>query len=161
MSDPVEPLFDLQTAGGRPSTEWTGFFGQVLDATGNPLAGVPLILWYPDPVGNPVELVGAPDSPVVRTDADGNYEIRLADAPFGGIWTIQVLTDDGEAASKLFTFETSDDPEQGLPADPGHLAKGSRSNLVGGGKRAGPPARCPAISAHARCLCTAPPCCQV
>jgi hypothetical protein len=114
MSDPAEPLFDLQSAGGRPSTEWTGFFGQVLDASGQPLAGVPLILWYPDPEGNPVELVGTPDPPVVRTAEDGSYELRIADAPFAGLWTIQVLSDEGQGASKLFTFETSDDPEKGF-----------------------------------------------
>jgi hypothetical protein len=114
MSDPAEPLFDLQGAAGRPSAEWTGFFGQVLDASGQPLAGVPLILWYPDPEGNPVELVGAPDPPVIRTDEDGNYELRIADTPFGGLWTIQVLTEEGQGASKLFTFETSDDPGKGF-----------------------------------------------
>jgi hypothetical protein len=114
MSDPVEPLFDLQGAGGRPSTEWTGFFGQVLDAGGQPLAGVPLILWRTDPEGVPVDLIGAPDPPVVRTAQDGSYELRIAEAPFAGVWTIQVLSDEGQGASKLFTFETSGDPEQGF-----------------------------------------------
>lgn len=114
MIDPAEPLFDLQAAGGRPSTEWTGFFGQVLDASGSPLAGVPLILWNTDAEGIPVELVGAPDSPVVRTAPDGSYEMRVAQVPYRGIWTIQVLTAEGEGASKLFTFETSNDPDQGF-----------------------------------------------
>jgi hypothetical protein len=114
MLDTNTPLFELKSAGGRPSTEWTGFFGQVLDAQGNPLAGVPLILWYSEPEGRPAELVHAPDSPIVRTAADGSFEMRLADAPYGGTWSIQVLTDDGGPASKLFTFQTSDNPQAGF-----------------------------------------------
>ena len=114
MQDTDAPLFDLQSAGGRPSTEWTGFFGQVLDAQGNPMADVPLILWYAEAEGRAAELVNSPDSPVVRTGADGSYEMQLADVPFGGVWSIQVLTDDRGPASKLFTFETSGDPEAGF-----------------------------------------------
>ncbi len=114
MADTDDPQFELQSAGGRPSTEWTGFFGQVLDADGEPLEDVPLILWYPDPDGIPVELLDAPDSPIVWTDADGTYEMRIAERPFTGTWTIQVLADDGLPASKLFTFETSDDPDAGF-----------------------------------------------
>jgi hypothetical protein len=86
----------------------------VLDAQGKPLAGVPLIVWYPDPQGIPAEPVDHPGSPVLRTDKDGNYEIRLADAPYAGTWSIQVLTDDGQPASKLFTFQTSDNTKTGL-----------------------------------------------
>jgi hypothetical protein len=114
MRDTDTPIFELKSAGGRPGTEWTGFFGQVLDAQGEPLAGVPLIIWYADPEGRPAELLNSPDSPIVSSAADGSYEMRLADAPFGGLWSIQVLTDDGGPASKLFTFETSDDPAAGF-----------------------------------------------
>jgi hypothetical protein len=114
MVDPDTPIFELASAAARPSTEWTGFFGQVLDAQGKPLAGVPLIIWYSDPEGRPAELLNSPDSPIARTDADGSYEMQLASAPYQGTWTIQVLTDDGGPASKLFTFETSDNPETGF-----------------------------------------------
>jgi hypothetical protein len=114
MQDTDAPLFELKSAGGRPSTEWTGFFGQVLDAQGNPLADVPLIVWYADAEGRPAELVNSPDSPIATTAADGSYEMRLADAPLSGVWSIQVLTDDGGPASKLFQFATSDDPATGF-----------------------------------------------
>ncbi len=93
------------SAGARPSAEWTGFFGQVTDAQGNPIPGVPLIVWYAD---------GVAASPVVRTDADGNYEIRLANKPLAGVWSIQVLTDDMQAASKLQTFRTDENTETGI-----------------------------------------------
>jgi hypothetical protein len=114
MQDTDAPIFELQSAGGRPSTEWTGFFGQVLDAEGNPLADIPLIIWDVKTPGQPAELVNSPDAPIVRTGADGSYDMRLADAPAQGAWSIQVLTDDGGPASKLFTFETSDNPEAGF-----------------------------------------------
>jgi hypothetical protein len=112
MLDTDTPVFELKSAAGRPATEWTGFFGQVLDAQGNPLAGVPLIIWYAD--GQPAELVDSPTTPIVRTAADGSYEMRLADSPAAGTWSIQVLADDGGPASKLFTFQTSDNPQAGF-----------------------------------------------
>ena len=54
MSDTEEPAFEFVSAGARPSVEWTGFFGQVQDASGQPMAGVPVIIWYPEgrPVGS-------------------------------------------------------------------------------------------------------------
>lgn len=115
MSDTDTPIFDFEGAGARPSVEWTGFFGQVIDSAGNPMAGIPIIVWYRD--GQPAEPVaqdGQPISPVVETGADGSYEIRLANAPLGGTWTIQVLTDDGYPASKLFTFQTDENIEAGI-----------------------------------------------
>lgn len=112
MTDDYTVTFVFQSAGGRPSSEWTGFFGQVLDAEGNPLSGVPLIVLHPD--GKPVELVGVPTSPVVKTDADGNYEIRLADGPYADSWNILVLTEDGYPASDVLTFETDENTETGF-----------------------------------------------
>jgi hypothetical protein len=114
MLDTDTPLFEMVSAGARPSTEWTGFFGQVLDAQETPLAGASLIVWYPDPEGIAAEPVDGTGSPVVRTDASGSYEIRLADAPYAGTWSIQVLTDEGQPASKLFTFQTDEDTEAGV-----------------------------------------------
>lgn len=105
MANTDSPLFEFQSAGGRPGVDWTGFFGQVTDAAGAPLAGVPLIVWYQD---------GTPASDVFRTDANSNYEIRLADAPLTGSWSIQVLTDDHQPASKLFTFNTDEDTTAGI-----------------------------------------------
>ena len=105
MTGTDNPVFDFVSAGARPSTEWTGFFGQVTDAAGEPVAGVPLIVWYAD---------GTPASPVVRTDENGNYEIRLADGVLAGVWSIQVLTDDMQAASKLQTFRTDKSTETGI-----------------------------------------------
>jgi hypothetical protein len=105
MTGTDTPTFDFVSAGARPSDEWTGFFGQVTDAQGNPLPDVPLIVWYPD---------GVAASPVVRTDADGNYEIRLANGVLAGVWSIQVLTDDMQAASKLQTFRTDENTETGI-----------------------------------------------
>ena len=105
MTGTNDPLFDFVSAGARPSTEWTGFFGQVTDADGKPISGVPLIVWHAD---------GALASPIVRTDADGNYEIRLADGILAGVWSIQVLTDDMRAASKLQTFRTDMSTETGI-----------------------------------------------
>jgi hypothetical protein len=107
MADIDNPIYEFEGAGARPSVEWTGFFGQVLDAEGNPLAGVPVIVWYRD---------GQPASSPTLTDENGYYEIQLAEseAPLAGIWTIQVLTDDGQPASKLFTFQTDEDTQRGI-----------------------------------------------
>jgi hypothetical protein len=105
MSDTDEPLFEFVSAGARPGTEWTGFFGQVQDASGQPMSGVPVIVWYRD---------GQPAAPPARTGEDGYYEIRLADGPLAGTWTIQVLTAEGQPASKLFTFETDEDTGAGI-----------------------------------------------
>jgi hypothetical protein len=105
MLDTDTPAFEFVSAGARPGVDWTGFFGQVVDASGQPLADVPLIIWYDD---------GTPASDVVRTDSNGNYEIRLADAPLAGTWSVQVLTGDGQAASKLFTFETDENTQSGI-----------------------------------------------
>jgi hypothetical protein len=105
MADTDTPIYEFVSAGARPSAEWTGFFGQVTDAQGNPVPGVPLIVWSTG---------GLAASPVVKTDADGNYEIRLADEPLAGVWSIQVLTDDLQAASKLQTFRTDENAESGI-----------------------------------------------
>jgi hypothetical protein len=105
MSDTDTPAFDFESAGARPGVEWTGFFGQVLDTAGNPVAGVPVIIWYRD---------GQPASDPTPTDQDGYYEILLADAPLAGTWTIQLLTEDGYPASKLFTFQSDEDTETGI-----------------------------------------------
>ncbi len=112
MTDNYTVTFKYVSSGARPGTEWTGFFGQVLDAEGNPLAGVPLIVLYPD--GTPVELEGVPTSPIVRTDAGGNYEIRLANAPIADTWSILVLADDGRPASDFLTFRTDLNTEIGI-----------------------------------------------
>jgi hypothetical protein len=105
MLDTDVPLFDFESAGARPSTEWTGFFGEVWDAQAEPLAGVSIIVWYRD---------GTPASPIVKTDEAGAYEIRLADAPLEGTWSIQLLADDGQPISKLFTFQTHESTESGI-----------------------------------------------
>jgi hypothetical protein len=105
MQDTDTPAFTLESAGARPSVEWSGFFGQVLDGAGNPLAEVSVVVWYRD---------GQPAVPVVKTDQDGYYEIHLAEAPLAGTWTIQLLTDDNQPASKLFTFQTDDNTETGI-----------------------------------------------
>jgi hypothetical protein len=105
MQDTDTPAFVLENAGARPSVEWSGFFGQVLDSAGNPLVGVSVVVWYRD---------GQPAIPVVKTDKDGYYEIHLADAPLAGTWTIQLLTDGNQPASKLFTFQTDDNTETGI-----------------------------------------------
>ncbi len=105
MTGTDTPGFDFVSAGARPSAEWTGFFGQVTDAEGKPISGVPLIVWYAD---------GVAASAIVKTDVDGNYEIRLADKPLAGVWSIQVLTDDMQAASRLQTFRTDDNAETGI-----------------------------------------------
>lgn len=105
MSDTDAPAFEFVNAGARPGVEWTGFFGQVLDESEQPLSGVTVIVWYRD---------GQPAASPVQTDESGYYEIRLADAPLTGSWTIQVLTADGQPASKLFTFQTDEDTEAGI-----------------------------------------------
>lgn len=105
MSDTDDPAFEFVSAGGRPGEAWTGFFGQVLDAGEQPLPGVPVIVWQSD---------GQPASPPVQTGEDGTYEIRLADEPWAGTWTIQVLTTEGQPASKLFTFQTDENTETGI-----------------------------------------------
>lgn len=105
MSDTDTPAFGFESAGARPAPDWTGFFGQVLDRSEGPVPGVSVIVWYRD---------GQPASPVVQTDEQGSYEIRLADAPVAGTWTIQLLNDDLSPASKLFTFQTDDDTETGI-----------------------------------------------
>jgi hypothetical protein len=99
------PAFTLVSAGGRPGAEWTGFFGQVTDAQGKPLSGISVIVWYSD---------GTPASPIVKTDQSGSYEIRLADAPLAGTWTIQLLMDDGQPASQLLTFNTDENTQSGI-----------------------------------------------
>lgn len=105
MSDTDSPIFDFESAGARPGLEWTGFFGTVLDASDNPVVGAPVIVWYRD---------GQPASEPTETDQDGYYEIVLANAPLAGMWTIQVLTEDGYAASKLFTFQTDENTDTGI-----------------------------------------------
>jgi hypothetical protein len=105
MLDTEEPTFAFEGAGARPSVEWTGFFGQVLDSSGEPMEGVSVIVWYRD---------GTPASPIVETDEAGYYEIRLADAALPGFWSIQLLADDWAPASKLFTFQTDDNTETGV-----------------------------------------------
>ncbi|NLF15382.1 MAG: carboxypeptidase regulatory-like domain-containing protein [Anaerolineaceae bacterium] len=105
MAVPETPLYVFQGAGARPGADWTGFFGTVQDASGAPVAGVPLIVWYPE---------GTPASAVVETDQDGYYEIRLADVPHSGTWTLQVLTEDGQPASELVTFQTDENTETGI-----------------------------------------------
>jgi hypothetical protein len=105
MAAPQTALYVFQSAGARPGAEWTGFFGTVQDASGAPLAGVPLIVWYPD---------GQPASPAVETDEDGYYEIHLEDLPLAGTWTLQVLTEDGQPASELVTFQTDENTETGI-----------------------------------------------
>jgi hypothetical protein len=105
MADTDDPAFAFQSAGARPSTEWTGFFGQVTDTNGDPLEGVRVVVWYRD---------GQLAAPVATTDETGYYEIRLAEAPLSGTWTIQVLTEDLQPASHLVTFETDEDTQQGI-----------------------------------------------
>jgi hypothetical protein len=105
MLDTDEPIFEFVSAGARPGVEWTGFFGQVLDAGDNPLPGISVIIWYPE---------GRPASEIVQTDETGYYELHLAEAPHAGNWSIQILTDDWQPASKLFTFQTDLDTEKGI-----------------------------------------------
>jgi len=105
MRDTDTPRFDFESAGARPGEEWTGFFGQVLDAQGEPVAGVGVVVWYRN---------GTLASEVAHTDESGCYEIRLAEAPLEGSWSIQLLTDDRQPASKLFTFNTDDDVTTGI-----------------------------------------------
>lgn len=105
MSDTDTPTFGFDGAGARPGADWTGFFGQVLDANGSPVAGVPVIIWNDK---------AQPFSSPALTDANGSYEIRLAEAPLAGAWTIQLLTEDGGPASKLFTFNTDTNTETGI-----------------------------------------------
>jgi hypothetical protein len=105
MEDTDSPQYEFDSAGARPSVEWTGFFGQVQDAAGGPVANVSVVVWYRD---------GTPASDVVQTDESGYYEIRLAEAPLVGFWSVQVLTDDLRPASKLFTFETDDNTDTGI-----------------------------------------------
>jgi hypothetical protein len=105
MSDTDSPSYDFESAGARPGADWTGFLGQVHDTSGKPVEGVLVIVWYRD---------GQPASPAVPTDGGGNYEIRLADRPLAGTWTVQLLNADGSPASKLFTFETDENTETGI-----------------------------------------------
>jgi hypothetical protein len=105
MADTDDPSFVYQSAGARPSTEWTGFFGQVSDTNGDPLGGVNVAVWYRD---------GQLAAPVATTDETGHYEIRLAEGPLAGTWTIQVLTEGLQPASNLFTFQTDEDTQQGI-----------------------------------------------
>ena len=105
MRDTDTPIYEFASAGARPSSEWTGFFGQVLDASDNPVAGVLVMVWYPD---------GQPAADPVETGTDGSYEIHVAEAPHTGDWSVQVLTEEYEPASKLVTFRTDEDTEQGI-----------------------------------------------
>lgn len=111
MTDEYEVVFEAKTFAARPSTEWTGFFGQVLDAGGDPLPNVSLIVLYPDLT--PVELADVPTSPIVMTNEEGFYEIHLADGPHKDTWNILVLADDRRPASDILTFETDEDAEKG------------------------------------------------
>jgi hypothetical protein len=105
MAEPESPIYVFESAGARPSVEWTGFFGQVTDASAAPVEGVLVAVWYRD---------GQLAAPLSETDETGYYEVRLADAPLAGIWTIQLLTEDLQPASVLLTFETNEDTEQGI-----------------------------------------------
>jgi hypothetical protein len=105
MAIPETPLYVFLSAGARPGVDWTGFFGTVQDASGAPLPGISLIVW---------QASGQPASPVVETDEEGYYEIRLSDVPLAGTWTLQVLTEDAQAASELVTFQTDENIETGI-----------------------------------------------
>jgi hypothetical protein len=105
MAETDDPAYVFESAGARPSTEWTGFFGQVSDTGGASLEGVHVVVWYRD---------GQLAAPVATTDETGYYEIRLADAPLAGTWTVQILTEDMQPASNLLTFETYEDTNQGI-----------------------------------------------
>ena len=105
MSDTDTPRFGYVSAGARPAEEWTGFFGNVVDTAGSPVAGVPVIVW---------DLDGQPASAPVLTDLNGYYEIVLAKAPLAGMWKIQLLTEDGRPASNPFGFETDENTESGI-----------------------------------------------
>lgn len=105
MRDTDDPLYGFVSAGARPSPDWTGFFGQVLDASDNPVEGAVVVVWYSDG-----QLAADP----VETGEDGSYEIHLAEAPHIGTWSVQVLTEDYEPASKLVTFATDEDTTQGI-----------------------------------------------
>jgi hypothetical protein len=105
MADTDAPIYEFKSAGARPGEAWTGFFGQVLDTAGEPVEGVPVIVWYRD---------GTPASPPTPTDQDGSFEIILADAPLAGAWTIQLLTGDMQPASRLLTFDTDENTGTGI-----------------------------------------------
>ncbi len=98
------PAFEAESAGVRPAIEWTGFFGQVVDADGNPVPGVLVIVW--DGEGKPF------DDPIL-TDQDGNYEIVVAYAAEADTWFVQLLTEDGQPASNPFGFDTDTNTETG------------------------------------------------
>ena len=57
---------------------------------------------------------GQPASPPVETGEDGTYEIRIEDGPLTGTWSVQVLTEDGQPASQLVTFQTDENTATGV-----------------------------------------------
>jgi hypothetical protein len=105
MQDTDAPRFDFNGAGARPSVEWTGFFGEVADTAGAPVEGVTVIIW---------DEFGQPAVQPVQTDGSGLYEIRLADAPYAGLWSIQLLSADNQPASRYFSFRTDEDTQSGV-----------------------------------------------
>ena len=123
MLNTDEPIYEFVSAGARPGKEWTGFFGVVQDAQGNPVGGVPVIIWYRD---------GTPASPVVKTDDSGSYEIRLADAPLAGEWSIQLLIDDGQPASKSCRFGGTDRLQLRVERPPESARSERRARLLWG-----------------------------
>lgn len=105
MINPDSPLFEFKSAGARPGSDWTGFFGQVLDAQGKPLSGVSVIVWKAD---------RTPAASIVKTDTAGTYEIRLGTGALAGEWSIQVLTDDLQPASNMQAFRTDTNTVTGI-----------------------------------------------
>lgn len=105
MQDTDTPLYDFVSAGARPAVDWTGFFGKVEDTAGAPVQGLTVIVW---------DESGRPTVPPVKTDPAGAYEVRLADGPRAGLWSIQLLTNDNRPASHAFSFRTDTDTQGGI-----------------------------------------------
>jgi hypothetical protein len=93
-------LGDAPRAG--PSCDWTGFFGTVRDAAGQPLAGVQVGIWDESNSLVAISISGP----------DGKYERQLSATPLAGIWTLRVLVD-GKPASEPYAFRTDGDCRSG------------------------------------------------
>jgi hypothetical protein len=97
---PAYQLRDAPLAG--PDCDWTGFFGTVWDATGQPQAGVQIGIW--DENDNLIAIsISGPD---------GKYERQISEKPLAGTWALRVLVDGGPA-SDSYAFRSDEDCRSG------------------------------------------------
>ena len=85
--------------------EWLGVAGEVVDAAGEPVAGLRVHVW-----GEGIDRVTLSGSAVEL----GGWEVRLGDAPAVGTYTVQLVAVDDSPLSPAVTFAARDSCDANL-----------------------------------------------